>query len=68
MDPAAKRREGENVAKIHKALNDKKLIIITGAGVSLGAIQPPPPRITWIGLVQDGLNYLETEGLACGWR
>jgi hypothetical protein len=66
MDPAAKRREGENVAKIRQALNNKKLIIIIGAGVSLNAIQPPPPRITWIGLIQDGLNYLEAERLVAG--
>jgi hypothetical protein len=66
MDPAPKRREGENVAKIRQALNDKKLVIIIGAGVSLDAIQPPPPRITWIGLIQDGLNYLEEERLVAG--
>jgi len=66
MDPAPRRREGENVAKIRQALNDKKLVIIIGAGVSLGAIQPPPARITWIGLIQDGLNYLEQEGGVAG--
>lgn len=66
MDPAPKRREGENISKIRQALNDKKLVIITGAGVSLDAIQPPPPRITWIGLIQNGLNYLEEERLVAG--
>jgi hypothetical protein len=66
MNLAPKRREGENIAKIRQALNDKKLVIITGAGVSLDAIRPPPPRITWIGLIQDGLNYLEAERLVAG--
>jgi len=34
--------------------------------VTLGAIQPPPPRITWIGLIRDGLDYLETERPVAG--
>ena len=66
MDPAPNRRERENIAKIRQALDDKKLVIIVGAGVSLGAIQPPPPRITWIGLIQDGLDYLEEKRIVAG--
>ena len=66
MDSAPKRREAENIVKIRQALKDKKLVIIIGAGVSLHAIQPPPPQITWNGLIQDGLNYLEEERLVAG--
>jgi hypothetical protein len=56
------RRETEHASKIRQALLDKKLVIIVGAGVSLSAIQPPPSRITWTGLIRNGLDYLEEEG------
>jgi len=61
MDPLLNCRERDRIAKIRQALNDKKLVIIVGAGVSLNSISPPPSRITWIGLIQNGLNYLEEE-------
>jgi hypothetical protein len=56
------RREAEHMSRIRQALLDKKLVIIAGAGVTLSAIQPPPPRITWTGLIRNGLDYLEEEG------
>ncbi|KAF2185880.1 hypothetical protein K469DRAFT_157967 [Zopfia rhizophila CBS 207.26] len=59
MESAHSRREAEHVDKIRQALRDKKLVIIVGAGVSLSAIRPAPLRITWTGLIRDGLDYLE---------
>lgn len=37
------------------------MVIIVGAGVSLSATFPSPPRITWTGLISNGLEYLEDE-------
>lgn len=54
-------RNAAHVGKIRQALRDKKLVIVVGAGVSLSAIQPPPSQITWIGLIRNGLQYLEEE-------
>lgn len=62
MDLTRNRREAEHVGKIRQALRDKKLVIIIGAGVSLCATRPSPPRITWTGLIQDGMDYLVDEG------
>lgn len=62
MDPARYRREAEHAEKIRQALRHKKLVIIVGAGISLTATHPSPPRITWTGLIQDGLDYLQHEG------
>ena len=59
MDLARNRRKAEAVDKIRQALRDKKLVIIVGAGISLSATHPSPPCITWTGLIQDGLDYLE---------
>jgi hypothetical protein len=63
MEPERKRRKIDHEDKIQQALRDKKLVIIVGAGISLSAIQPSPSRITWTGLIRDGLNYLQAEGL-----
>jgi hypothetical protein len=62
MDVARNRREAEYVDKIQQAIRDKKLVIIVGAGVSLSATHPSPPRITWTGLILDGLDYLQARG------
>jgi NAD-dependent SIR2 family protein deacetylase len=62
MDSGRSRREAEHGDKIRQALRDKKLVIIVGAGISLSATYPSPPRITWTGLIRDGLSYLEDEG------
>jgi hypothetical protein len=62
MDLARNRGEAQHVDKIRQALRDKKLVIIVGAGISLSAIHPSPPRITWTGLIRDGLDYLEHRG------
>ena len=62
MDLARNRREAEYVDRIRRALHNKKLVIIVGAGISLSATHPSPPRITWTGLIRDGLDYLEHKG------
>jgi hypothetical protein len=62
MDLARNRREAEYVDKIRQALRDKKLVIIVGAGISLSATNPSPPRITRTGLIRNGLDYLQDEG------
>jgi hypothetical protein len=49
-------------------LKDKSLIIIVGAGVTLSATADksgkPLSRITWTGLIRNGLDYLVTDGYA----
>jgi hypothetical protein len=62
MDPA-RNREAKHVDKIRQALRDKKLVIIAGAGISLSATNPSHPRITWTGLIRNGLDYLQEEDL-----
>jgi hypothetical protein len=47
-------------------LKDKSLIIIVGAGVTLSATADksgkPLSRITWTGLIRNGLDYLINNG------
>ncbi len=62
MASAQERREAEYKRKIRQALHDKKLVIIVGAGITLNATHPSPSRITWTGLILDGLDYLKDEG------
>jgi hypothetical protein len=62
MDSAHNRREAKYLEKIRHALRDKKLVIIVGAGITLNATHPSPPRITWSGLIRDGLDYLQHGG------
>lgn len=62
MDSARSRREAEHMDRIRHALRNKKLVIIVGATVSLTATHPSPPRITWTGLLRDGLDYLKESG------
>jgi NAD-dependent SIR2 family protein deacetylase len=60
----AARREGEVLARLKNALKDKRLVVIVGAGVTLSATADksgPLPRITWAGLIRNGLDYLVTE-------
>ena len=62
----AARRESEVLARVKDALKDKRLVIIVGAGVTLNATADitgmPLPRITWTGLIRNGLDYLLTDG------
>lgn len=62
MEPPHKRRKIEHEDKIRQSLRDKKLVVIVGAGISLCATHPSPQRITWTGLIRNGLDYLEEEG------
>jgi hypothetical protein len=47
-------------------LRDKKLVVVVGAGVTLSATADvegrPLPRLSWTGLIRNGLDYLVTEG------
>jgi SIR2-like domain len=47
-------------------LKDKHLVIIVGAGVTLSATADtsgrPLSRLTWTGLIRNGLDYLVTDG------
>jgi hypothetical protein len=49
------------------ALKEKRLIVVVGVGVTLYAISDisdtPLPRLTWTGLIRNGLDYLIYEGL-----
>ncbi|KEF61211.1 uncharacterized protein A1O9_02776 [Exophiala aquamarina CBS 119918] len=61
----AARRKNETIVRIKQALKDRRLVIIVGAGVTLSATTDdngrPPSRITWQGLIRNGLDYLVTE-------
>jgi hypothetical protein len=52
--------------RLKKALKDNRLVIIVGAGVTLNATADgfgkPLSRITWTGLIRNGLDYLVSEG------
>jgi SIR2-like domain len=56
------RRQNQVLARLQKALNDRSLVIIVGAGVTLSATADasgkPLPRTTWTGLVRNGLDYI----------
>ena len=60
------RREGEILTKLKTALKNNRLVILVGAGVTLSATADesgkPIPRLTWTGLVRNGLDYLVTSG------
>jgi len=59
------RRKREVLARLKNALKDKRLVIIVGAGVTLSAtanISGPLPRITWTGMIRNGLDHLVNEG------
>lgn len=51
--------------RVKKALADKKLVIVTGAGVTLDATGYVPggelERLKWKGLVEHGFRYLERK-------
>jgi len=61
MELDCNRRKAEHEEKIQQALRDKKLVIVVGAGVTLSATDPSPSRLTWTGLIRDGLDYLLRE-------
>jgi hypothetical protein len=60
------RRQGETLQRLRLAVKDKRLVIIVGAGVTLSATadksRMPLPRLTWSGLIRNGLDYLVNEG------
>jgi hypothetical protein len=62
----AARREGEVFVRLKNASKDKRLVIIVGAGVTLSATADasgrPLSRITWTGLIRNGLDYLVNDG------
>jgi hypothetical protein len=62
----ATRRESEVLARLQKDLRNRRLAIIVGAGVTLSATADasgkPLSRITWTGLIQNGLDFLVSEG------
>ena len=55
------------IEKLRYALEEKRLVVVVGAGVTLHATSDPSgtplPRLTWTGLIRDGLDYLVQEGL-----
>src|SRR6266536_5823714 len=58
------RRESEVLARFKNALKDKRLVIIVGAGVVFNIItniSGSLQRITWTGLIRNGLDYLVNE-------
>ncbi len=66
----AARRESEVLARLQSDLKNKRLAIIVGAGVTLSATADasgnPLRRITWTGLIQNGLDFLVSDGYMDG--
>jgi len=69
LDEAAKeatRRQGEILLRLRNNLKTRRLAIIIGAGVTLNVTADtsgkPLSRITWTGLIRNGLDYLVSEG------
>jgi hypothetical protein len=62
----AARRQEETLKRLRLALKDKRLVILVGAGVILSATSDasrrPIPRLTWSGLIANGLDYLVEGG------
>ena len=62
----AARRQHEVIDRLRNDLKNKRLVLITGAGVTLGATADSSrqalSRITWTGLIRNGLDYLVQEG------
>ncbi|KAH6699042.1 hypothetical protein BKA61DRAFT_583080 [Leptodontidium sp. MPI-SDFR-AT-0119] len=62
----AARRQEEILARLRNDLKNNRLAIITGAGVTLNVTADtsgkPLSRITWTGLMRNGLDYLVNEG------
>jgi hypothetical protein len=54
------------MVRLKNALKDKRLVIIVGAGVTLNATADasgtPLPHLSWVGLIQNGLDYLVKKG------
>jgi hypothetical protein len=52
--------------RLKKDLKNKRLVIVVGAGVTLNATTDasgrPLPRLTWTGLIRNGLDYLVSAG------
>lgn len=62
----ATRRREETIELLKTALKHYRLVIIVGAGITMGATSDeswnnPLPRITWKGLIMNGLDYLVQE-------
>ena len=58
------KREDEILVRFKIILKDKCLVIIVGAGVIFSVTankSGPLPRITWTGLIRNGLDYLVNE-------
>jgi hypothetical protein len=62
----AARRESEVLGRLQKGLRNNQLAVIVGAGVTLSATADvsgkPLSRIIWTGLIQNGLDFLVSEG------
>jgi len=60
------RRQHEVIDRLRNDLKNKRLVLITGAGVTLSATADSSrqalSRITWTGLIRNGLDYLVQEG------
>jgi nucleoside phosphorylase len=58
--------ESEILARQKRDLKNKRLVIVVGAGVTLNATADasgrPLSRITWTGLIRNGLEYLVNNG------
>ena len=63
----ALRRQNETVKRLRRDLEQKRLVVVVGAGVTLHATSLASgtslPRLTWTGLIRNGLDYLVQEGL-----
>jgi len=60
------RRRKSTTEKLKAALKEHRLVIVVGAGITMGATsdehwENPPARTRWKGLIMNGLDYLVQE-------
>jgi predicted ATPase len=64
VEKELERRRADIIKDLRNALTRYRLVIVVGAGVTLGATKGPTGplrRLTWNGLIENGLDYLVNE-------
>jgi len=65
-DKEVARRKEETLSRLQNDLKERRLAIMIGAGVTLNVTadkdRKPLSRITWTGLIKNGLDFLVHEG------
>ncbi|KAI1080487.1 SIR2-like domain-containing protein [Whalleya microplaca] len=62
----AERRQTEAVAKLRQELKAGRLAICVGSGSTISAVPNEFDRLTWLGLIQNGLDFLDDQAKQIG--